>query len=83
MTDQYSNREIDRMFKDIQDALNRIEIQTTKTNGRVTTLRIWRGYLTGGIAILSVIVLPIAFWVMVQVVSNQGSAQTAATVNSR
>lgn len=34
----YSNREIDRMFSEITQSLDRIEKQTTKTNGRVTRL---------------------------------------------
>lgn len=33
---QYSNRELDRMFKDIKEQLDRIEAQTVKHNGRLT-----------------------------------------------
>jgi hypothetical protein len=36
--EDYSNREIDTMFKEIKDQLDRIEGQTTRTNGRVTRL---------------------------------------------
>ena len=32
----YQNREIDEKFKDIMESLGRIEIQTTKHNGRLT-----------------------------------------------
>lgn len=38
MEEPYQNREIDEMFSDIQKSLDRIEIQTSKTNGRVTKL---------------------------------------------
>ena len=34
----YSNREIDEKWDNIANALSRIEIQTTTTNGRVTKL---------------------------------------------
>lgn len=58
---QYSNRELDRMFSEIlsviknQDrTLERIEVQTIKTNGRVTNLeteianeKIWRSGILG------------------------------------
>lgn len=36
--DDYSNRELDSHFSLVKDALQRIEAQTTKTNGRVTRL---------------------------------------------
>ena len=34
----YRNREIDERFKDIMESLTRIEVQTTKHNGRLTRL---------------------------------------------
>lgn len=48
----YSNRELDEKFYDIKDSLNRIEEQTKKTNGSVASLKIWRAYLTGGMAVI-------------------------------
>ena len=57
--DRYSNREIKVFFNEIKDTLERIETQTTKTNGRVNKLENWRSYLLGGIAIISSIVVVI------------------------
>jgi hypothetical protein len=54
---QYSNREIDRMFKEISETLGRIEEQTTKTNGRVTKLE--RNVM---IVIVAVIVTTLLKW---------------------
>ncbi len=42
MTEDYSNREIDRMFGEIMTLLNDIKEQTTKTNGRVSKLELWK-----------------------------------------
>ena len=39
---EYTNREIDRMFGEIMTTLHRIEEQTVKTNGRVSKLELWR-----------------------------------------
>lgn len=36
MEENYSKRELDEFIKDIHGALLRIEVQTSKTNGRVT-----------------------------------------------
>lgn len=36
MNDDYSKREIDHFVKDIKETLERIEIQTTKHNGRLS-----------------------------------------------
>jgi hypothetical protein len=40
-------------------ALMEIKQQTTKTNGSVASLKLWRAYLTGGMAVLTVLVIPI------------------------
>lgn len=40
--EKFSNREITRMFSEVQDSLGRIETQTSKTNGRVSKLERWQ-----------------------------------------
>jgi uncharacterized membrane protein YhaH (DUF805 family) len=57
--DSYSNRELDRMFSEIQETLQRIESQTMKTNGRVTKLEFWRGVLTGMGTLIVVVIIPL------------------------
>jgi hypothetical protein len=67
MTDpHYSNREIDILFKEIKESLERIESQTTKTNGRVTSLENWKWYITGLVSLLVMLKLPEIVKVLIQ-----------------
>ena len=60
----YLNREIDEKWKDITDSLSRIEAQTTKTNGRVTALEMWKNVEVGAISILTFLVVPVLIWAL-------------------
>lgn len=62
--DDYSAREIDAMFETISDSLQRIEQQTTKTNGRVAVLERWQSFLQGGLAILTLLVVPVIIYLV-------------------
>ena len=60
----YSKREVDEFMRDIKETLERIEAQTMKTNGRVSALEIWQGFMKGGLAIIMVFILPIIFFLL-------------------
>ena len=58
----YSQRELDHFFtdlksdiKEIKDVLNRVEQQTTRTNGRVTKLEYWRTGVVWGVGVLAAV----------------------------
>jgi hypothetical protein len=55
----YANREIDEKFSDIKDSLNRIESQTTKTNGRVRWLEKMIWLAMGFCGCVTVLILPL------------------------
>lgn len=59
METDYSNRELDAKFEGIHEKLDLILAQTTKTNGRVTTLEYWKegmvGRVVGGIAVIGIL----------------------------
>ena len=81
MDSAYTKRELDEKFGEIKTQLNRIEAQTMKTNGSVSSLKVWRGYVTGGLAILTIVVLPMGFWILNRIMT-MARPQTAAVIQS-
>lgn len=61
----FKNREILEMFRDVKKDLETITVQTTKTNGRVTTIERWQYMFMGGIGVLTFIVVPLLAWALV------------------
>lgn len=47
-------------------AVMRTEEQTKRTNGRVTKLELWQRTITGGIAVLTAVVIPLLLIVVSQ-----------------
>lgn len=71
MPEPYSNRELDAKFDnlsvlvkekhdDLMVKIGEIIVQTKKTNGSVASLKIWRAYMTGAIAVILFLVTAIA-----------------------
>jgi len=69
----YTKRETDLLMKSIKDHIDerfdelstkadRIESQTIKTNGRVTKLEGWKNWIGGGLAFITVVVIPFCLW---------------------
>lgn len=59
----YTKRELDTHFREVKDILSEIKTQTMKTNGRVGRLENWRSFITGGLAIVTLIVLPLIVYI--------------------
>ena len=60
---KYNQDTFPLIFGEIKEQLDRIEKQTTKTNGNVISLKLWRAYITGAVVIISVIVLPLIVYI--------------------
>jgi hypothetical protein len=52
----YSNREQDTKHNELLSYLQRIEAQTTKTNGRVTSLEWWRQFTLGATTVFFIFI---------------------------
>ena len=55
----YTKREMDEKFLDIKISLDRIEAQTKRTNGRVSSLENWRWFLAGMGCIIITLFIPV------------------------
>jgi len=73
----YKNREIDEFRFDVRNSLQRIEIQTSLTNGRVNKLESWKWFISGGISVLTIIVVPILAWSLWVLVNIQNQVHGA------
>lgn len=51
--DEYTKREINLMLVPLHDKLDAVLKQVATTNGRVKSLELWRSFLAGGFAVLS------------------------------
>lgn len=57
------------MFKDIREGQDRIETQTTKTNGRVRAIEKWRAFITGAVSVITLILVPLLGWSLLEIIN--------------
>lgn len=73
----YSPREIREKWSDIANSLSRIEVQTTTTNGRVSKLEKWQSFISGGMTVIVIIVVPLLGWALYVLANIQGQVHNA------
>ena len=73
--------QLNETIKDIKASLVRIETQTSKTNGRVNKLENWRYFITGALALIGVVLIPIAT-IAIQTYYSQTQELKATVVDS-
>lgn len=69
MPEEFTNRELAMMLKEQNTHLLEIKTQVITTNGRVKKLELWRMFLTGAWAVLTIIT-PVAWFLISQAISN-------------
>jgi len=52
MADKYSNQILHELLIEIKQ-------ECKKTNGRLRALEVWRGFITGGLAVIGAVLIPI------------------------
>ena len=59
----YLQQRFDDHFKEVKDNLVEIKLQVMKTNGRVTSLEKSKYFMLGGLAIVSMLVIPLVVYI--------------------
>lgn len=64
MEDSFSIKEMITEFRnDVKEEFLEVKAKQDHTNGDVTMLKIWRGYLTGAIGVIIILVIPLVVYV--------------------
>jgi len=64
MEEPFTNREIKEFMEDIRRDLVEIKLQVKTTNGRVSALENWKWLITGGMSVLTILVVPIVLYLI-------------------
>ncbi len=90
MPDPYTNRELDEKFSNLSTLirekhddtmikLGEVIVQTSKTNGSVANLKLWRAYMTGAIGVILFMLTAIVIPVMITYLGQYAQTHTIIT----
>ena len=57
--EQLQKQTVRFMLEQIHADIQEVKAQTSKTNGRVGKLEVWRGVITGAVLVISAVIVPI------------------------
>ncbi len=79
--DSYSFKEIIAEFrKEMAERFDKVDDAQAHTNGDVSDLKVWKAFLTGGLAVVTLIVIPLLVYVWQQ---SQHQLQTIDTYKQK
>lgn len=76
-SESYSIKEMIAEFrKDVNTRFDSVDDAQAHTNGDVSNLKVWRGYITGGLAVVTLILVPLLVYVLKQSIDARTQLQT-------
>jgi len=77
----YSIKEIIQEFRDeVKGRFDKVDEAQAHTNGDVKALKVWRGFITGGLAVITVIVVPLVIYIYTE---QQNTTKLLSTINTK
>ena len=76
MSDSYTKSEIDLMHNPMNEKLDKILVQTTKHNGRLSKAEKWINRMGGGLTLLTILVVPVLISITINFFNNKGLAKS-------
>lgn len=75
--ESYSIKEMISEFRhDVNARFDDVDNAQAHTNGDVSNLKVWRGYITGGLAVVTLILVPLLVYVLKQSIDARAQLQT-------
>jgi hypothetical protein len=62
---------LNNFFRENKEDHNTIITQTTKTNGRVSCLEVWKNRITGGMIVLNIFMVPTLMYLLFERLSGK------------
>lgn len=63
ITNEVLAERLDNFKEEVKKELKALTEQVLKTNGSVTRLKEWRGYILGGLAVIVAVIIPLIYMV--------------------
>jgi uncharacterized membrane protein (DUF106 family) len=62
-------KDVGEKFSSVDEKLDKVIVQTTEHNHRMSKMEKWKSYIQGGLAVMSIFIIPTFAWLVWQIVN--------------